>query len=93
MTCCKGFLNLGCFGHCDPIDTGLIALQSGDFTICYNSVQGNLCQVLKFSVDEPIAFVSFSTLYGNHQVTITDPNGVFLGCFRFITSITYALTL
>lgn len=87
MTCCDSIKDLGCFGHCEEIVTGLTATATGAHTI--DILDGNYKEI-NFTNGNPITFENF---FNEDMITIfsvRDVNGdvMLLGsdnCFQVMT--------
>jgi hypothetical protein len=53
-TVCKAPFFVGCFGHCDVLDTSLNALQNGDHLIKFNKKGQNLSVALPLSIGNDV---------------------------------------
>lgn len=93
--CCSQIKSIGCFGHCENIDTGLLAVQDGIHTVnvyIWNSV---IVQELILSVGDPIVIPNRYNEVAQHNIQIINPdNSIYTDmdgndCFRFTNHLKY----
>lgn len=88
--CCENYIDLGCFNHCDDLDTGVIIPSNGDYKI-FLEFNFGLTEYLVTGVagDNFIIPDAFNENY-IYTFNIYDANNVLLNdtCYRFRTKLT-----
>lgn len=90
MICCTIVTALGCFTHCDIIDTHIRSeYPNGSvFRVCYDLQNAKQCDEVEIDNGNNIVFSHNSTLTGHHNVTIYAPDNETIGCFSYYTQLT-----
>lgn len=91
LKCCGNISDLGCFGYCDTITTGITALLTGTYQVKYQIGGGIVLQDFTGTATQELTFTSqFNESYEN-VFRILDPNGVAVtdgsgnSCFKVTT--------
>jgi len=80
--CCTEYTDLGITECNSSIDFGITASVNGDYTVLFTHQGNTTTNNENFSIGSNIAFNSDIFPYGITQFQLTDPNGLFLGCFK-----------
>lgn len=78
MLCCDTSYNLGCFGRCEDITTGLVAAVTGTYQVVYMIANGVFRQNVDFTIGENITFESMFNENYISVFSILDPLGNYL---------------
>ena len=87
MACCQEYTSLGCFDSCAEISTNTAATMDGTYLVCYDAAGMAVCKGMLFETGTTIKWQHFGRSAGSHTVTIKDPNGNLLGCYKLTTQI------
>jgi hypothetical protein len=85
MACCN---NIGTFDPCEPINTGYVATQTGNYkyVISWNGIR--IKGTLDLQLNDPIILNCNLNENGYYQLDIVQPDGEKLECIEFRTKYT-----
>lgn len=67
MLCCTDTYDIGCFGRCDNISTGITAAATGTYQIIYQIANGVVRQNVDYTIGEEIIF---SPIFNEDYITV-----------------------
>ena len=73
--CCTNIKFLGCFTHCDSVNTGLNAIQTGNHTIQYYFLDGLKQEIVNVTIGNPIIIPAIFNEDAINTIKILNPDG------------------
>jgi len=81
---CSSVIDLGCFNSCQTIDTGLLALENGTYTLHIDFLGAKKIETKTLSIGASIVIDSVLNENYEYTVQITSPSGL-KTCYKFKT--------
>ena len=73
--CCTSTMNLGCFGSCEDINTGIVAAMDGDYTVNAYFLAAVITQTVPLLTGEELIIPNIYNENATIIFNIQDPNG------------------